>query len=173
MLLPRCANLSKIQMVKYIFHTLCMHTWCAIFHTLSILTFQGKKCTHGLPSPMLKETQNLHHKILNCAVDLPRTLRHSEEARTFLPPKKAGTQGTGAPRRLLWLEKRNYLLMLLIDSEEYEIRADYWWILSSCATGDVFFITPRVTQSPLQNSPLRISQLFANFIKAQKTFFLD
>lgn len=92
-LLPRCGNLSEIQIVKYIFHTLYMHTWCAIFHTLCILTFQGKKCTHILPSPMLKEIQNLHHKILNCAVNLPHTLWHAEEMHTFLPPKKTDTQG--------------------------------------------------------------------------------
>lgn len=119
-------------MVKYIFHTLCMHTWCAIFHTLSILTFQGKKCTHVLPLPMLKEIQNFHHKISKlCGRSSPRSVSCRRSA--YFPASSEGWYtGYRSANRLLWVKKCNYLLTLLTESEEYETKANYLQITWRC-----------------------------------------
>lgn len=100
LLLPHCGNLSKIQMVKDTFYTLYMHAQCAIFHNLSIFTFQGKENAHMFCVLYLwfwlylcwRRSRLVHHKILNSAANLLHTSWHAEEVLTFLPPKKADTQ---------------------------------------------------------------------------------
>lgn len=83
-------------MVKYIFHTL----YSCVFHTLSILTLQGKKMHTYSAIAYAEGGPESRFKILNCSLNLAHALWHAE-VHTFVALKTRSTQSTAALYSLL------------------------------------------------------------------------